>query len=83
MVIRWLERRSFFAISNGPTLRGSLVEGSRIKLICNRKRGGKKRRCFAVYTFARVDPDPGVLDSNKEIDSCFDGFFGCAFRPLD
>lgn len=45
MVIRWLERRSFFAISNGPTLRGSLVEGSRIKLICkaqSKKRGEKK-----------------------------------------
>lgn len=36
----------------------------------------KKGRCFGVYTFARVDPDPGARDSNKEIDNCFDGFSG-------
>ena len=30
-------------------------------------------RC-GVHAFAGVDPDPVKLDSNKEIDSIFDGF---------
>lgn len=46
----------------------------------------KKERCFGVYTFARVDPDPGHGIRIKRLitvsmDSPVD--YRRAFRPLD